>query len=617
MATKPKLSPSEVAFWLREIKSCEERQKHDLIVRNNYPFLIRYYEGRQSSAIHNPHRHSQNTVKMAIINEYFPNINSLISTIMFQNPDILVQATKPFASGTDPLTGLPTQLDVEGNEDTIKGALTHLFKETEALIENRLALFDMLVAGYCGVEVNQIQVSEKELQPGVDKKPQENFFSRAVNGIRNKMLGEEEQERKLEEGIPPREFRYASHDKTVIRRWNPLNILLDYRAERLKDMRYLIKKTVMSHAEFLAMYPDFEGKVAADTADNVIPFTSHHHHDSVKKAMTVYQIQVRKLNGKYENIILTPSAKERELDFFVRPYTTNGFDVKIGTLHKYGVLYPISFAQVNKGLQDDINNYVTHEMEVAERNIPKRGVNKNKKVDTSALNSRVYNDVVECDGGAESVWEMPMTNVSRENKELLGLFQNQNDKGWGVSESRTAGGKANVKFAEELKIQEAGFQNRQIDIQEGLRSLIKDELNTAKDIIATFWDDEKFIKITGGQKPSWYVPEVRGGQVINPLNELLTADYEVDVDISTALRPNKERLKQDTIEFLTWATDPNRLAYLASQGVTVNPNEIKRVSKEFGFNSEQFLIPFQPPPEEASVTGPQGGGVSVQQPSVV
>jgi len=615
MASKPKLSASEVAFWLREIQSCEERQKHDLIVRNNYPFLIRYYEGRQFSDIHNPNRQNQNRIKMAIINEYFPNINSLISTIMFQNPDILVEATKKLA--IQEVAGIPTEIDVEANEDAMKGALTHLFKETDALIENRLALFDMLVAGYCGVEVNQIQVSERELAPGVEKQPQENFFSRAINGIRNKMLGEEEQEKKLEEGIPPREFRYASHDLTVVRRWNPLNILLDYRAERLKDMRYIIKKTIMSHAEFLAMYPDFEGKIAADTATNVIPHTSSHHHDSVRKAVRVYQIQIRKLNGKYENIVLTPSAKERELDFFVRPYTTNGFDVKIGTLHKYGVLYPISFAAVNKTMQDDINNYVTHEMEVAERNIPKRGVNKNRKVDTNALNSRVYNDVVECDGGPDSIWEVPQTHVSKENKELLGLFQNHNDKLWSVTESRIAGSKAGVKFAEELKIQEAGFQARQIDIQEGLRKLIKDELNTAKDIIATFWDDEKFFKITGGEKPTWYIPEVRNGIVINPLNELLTADYEVDVDISTALRPNKERQKQDTIDFLTWATDPNRLAWLAAQAqpVTVNPNEVKRVSKEFGFNPEQFLIPFQPPPPEGT-TGEPTPGVSVQQPTV-
>ena len=40
-----KLTPSEVRFFLAEAKSCEDRQKRELIQRNNYPHLINYYEG--------------------------------------------------------------------------------------------------------------------------------------------------------------------------------------------------------------------------------------------------------------------------------------------------------------------------------------------------------------------------------------------------------------------------------------------------------------------------------------------------------------------------------------------------------------------------------------------
>ena len=40
-----KLNAKEVAFWLSEAKSCEERQLQHLIRRNNYPFLVNYYEG--------------------------------------------------------------------------------------------------------------------------------------------------------------------------------------------------------------------------------------------------------------------------------------------------------------------------------------------------------------------------------------------------------------------------------------------------------------------------------------------------------------------------------------------------------------------------------------------
>jgi len=41
-----KMTTLEVSFWIKEAKSAEERQKKELIGRNNYPFLVQYYEGK-------------------------------------------------------------------------------------------------------------------------------------------------------------------------------------------------------------------------------------------------------------------------------------------------------------------------------------------------------------------------------------------------------------------------------------------------------------------------------------------------------------------------------------------------------------------------------------------
>ena len=293
-------------------------------------------------------------------------------------------------------------------------------------------------------------------------------------------------------------------------------------------------------------------------------------------------------------IVICPSYKESEVDYFKRPYVTNGFNIKIGTLHKYGRIYPVSFAQINKKMQDEMNHYVKFMMEVAERNIPKYVVDKARvKPDAiSILKNKKVNDVASIEGPIQlAIQALSPTNVSVENKELLAIFKDQKEKLWSVSETRMKG-QSQAKFATELEIQEAGFQARQTDIQEGLRELIKQELETLKDIIVNFWDGEYFFKVTGGMKPQWYVPQVINGMVINPLTDLLTGDYMIKVDISTALRPNRERRKKEVIEYLTWLIQ-TALPLLLQTGKTINWDSIARTAKDFGLNPENLFVDLQ------------------------
>ena len=361
----------------------------------------------------------------------------------------------------------------------------------------------------------------------------------------------------------------------------------------------------MSKAEFDAKYPDFRDKVGVGSDD--LEFSRHIQQQHSKK-VKLYEFQIKKRLDRYVSLIIAPSYPHQEIDMFDRSYTTNGFNMKIGTLHKYGKLYPISMAQINKKMQDEINHYVRFMMEVAERNIPKYVTDKNKVlIDAqTALRSKNVNDLVEIDGNTNgAVTPLQPTKLSLENKELIALFNRQKEKGWGVSEPRLAG-KSGSKFMGEIEIQEAGFQAQQMDIQEGLRLLIKSELETFKDIIVTFWDGEYFFKVTGGEKPEWYEPVVVNGIVTNPLTDLLKGDYFIKVDITTALRPSKERRRKEIVDYLTWLTNPNILLLLQQQGKTINIETIKKSAKDFGLNPETLLIDFTP-----SQLPPEGGGGTV------
>lgn len=567
----PKMTYEEVRYWIKEADSCQKRQDVELRDKNHYPFLINYYEGDQYDEAS---RLKRNQRKLCVINEYFPNVNAIIAEIMYQNPDVLAEPTKP---------------DGEENAPIMKSALEYGFKKLDALTENRLGLFDMIMAGYCGVEVNHINSKNIEEQPRPGQN-EESLLGKVGRKVKEAVTGE-----KIEEGIektlPPVEIAYSTPDETYLRRWNPLDILLDYRAERLKDMRYTIKKIRLSYAEFVAKYPDYAGKI---TTDESIPF-SEQINDEHKKTVLLYEFQLRQKN-RYVNFIVTKSFNLHEIDFFERPYITNGFNLKIGTLSEYGKLYPVSFAQINKAIQDDINNYTTFMMEVAERNIPKIGVDKNKvKPDgIAALKSTKVNDIVEVDGSPSNhIHPLHPTSVSNENKELLGLFKDQKDKLWAVSGPRL-GKTGDAKFMGELEIQEAGFMARQSDIQEGLRKLMVAELDTLKDIIAQFWDDPMFFKITGQGKPDWYIseivpnPQTGGTMVKNPLSDILTRDYEIDIDIASSLKPNKERKKKELMEFATWLIERVE-PFLNARGQRLEIEAIKKVMKEWGWNPETLI----------------------------
>ena len=588
---KPQLTRDDVKFWISEIKACEERQKKELMARNHYPMLIQYYEGQQSGKEETPIA-GDSVKKLAVINEYFPNTNSLIAEIMYQNPEITTEARRPEAPS--PVPGqLP--INVEENEPTMSSALKYGFDKLEALNENRLALFDMIYAGYSAVEVNHFfsrePVTPKECEAKLN----------LAQTIMSKFKAEDE----LAENLPPVE-QSKTKDESYMHRWNPLDILLDYKANRLKELRYIVKKIRLSHSEFKAKYPQFANLVRATQSIE----WANHEQEEHRKAVLLYEIQ-QKQKDKYVTFVIASSFDTQELDWYERPYETNGFNIKIGTLHKYGALYPKSYAAVNKSMQDDINNYVTHQMEVAERNVPKRGINTKKvKADgIAALNSTKVMGVVPTDGGAESIYEIPGGRVTIENKELLALFDRHKEKLWSVSEARTGGGSVKPEFAEEIKVQEAGFLARQADIQEGLRQLIREELDTLKDIIVSFWDDAHFFKITGGAKPTWYQPEVRinvnTGQpeVINPLTDILTKDYEVDVDINTALRPNKERKRKEVMEYLTWLAG-TAMPILQLHGKMISIEAIEATARDFGLNPKTLLIDMQIPTEQPEEGAP-------------
>jgi hypothetical protein len=406
-----------------------------------------------------------------------------------------------------------------------------------------------------------------------------------------------EVEEKLYTEIPREEAAYSSPDKTYAKRINPCEVILDYRAERIKDTRYRGKVIKMSHSEFKAMYPKYADQINATEG---IPYSAHKN-DSDSKVVILYEVELKKGDTEYCTYLFAKNYKLSEIDYWERPYRHNGFSLKVQTIDEYGLLYPKSRAALNKNNQDDINNYLTFAMEVAERNIPKRIVAKDALDNGAmeALRSNRVNDVVVVKGTASGgkIETLTNTNVSTENKELLQGFFKQSEKLWSVSESRISG-QSNTEFATEIQIQEQGFQVNVRGIQNSVRNLWRQELDGLKDIQANFWDEAYYFQYTGlDGKPTWYEPQVDAmGNVITPLADEITADAEVDIDLSSMLRPNKEKLKKDLTEFATWLISPAVVAIAQMNGKVIDLESINKVVKEWGWNPDNIFKDAAPPP---------------------
>ena len=126
---------------------------------------------------------------------------------MYQNPDIIATAMKP---------------EAEAKEDLMKSSLSYAFDKTDALTENRIALFDMFFAGYCAVEVDHLT----EDRGGMDLLPTEQQMEKRkglierVKGKLKKPKTTDEAEANMAKEEPPKEDPYSTNEHTYIRRWD-------------------------------------------------------------------------------------------------------------------------------------------------------------------------------------------------------------------------------------------------------------------------------------------------------------------------------------------------------------------------------------------------------------
>ena len=115
----------------------------------------------------------------------------------------------------------------------------------------------------------------------------------------------------------------------------------------------------------------------------------------------------------------------------------------------------------------------------------------------------------------------------------------------------------------------------------------------------------------------WYTPEM------GTIADLLIGDYLIDVDITTAERPNPIKDRNESVEYATFMMNPAVTNFLAMKGKQVDISVIEDVVKSYGKNPKTAITdiasalppqvginPTTPITTEAGAVSPiEGGGI--------
>jgi len=365
--TKPELD-----YYKREVLASLKRQRTEFIERIGYEDLIKYLEGLQGKDT------------WTIVDEFSPAVLSVVSSVYYQNPTVSVEAASPEADEYVK----PSMMYLLQNPDfkpyrltdLMRGASVYGMKKSGMKEEMQVSCFDLVLAGYACVEMNH--TTERVEAPtedfGKDEERDSSILNKLIEGAKGLassvtgMFGEKPAEKDDEvtaEDIAKttqKDVRTDTTNRTYCKRWNPLDILFDPRAQVFRESRWIAKKVRMSLAEFNSTYPHLKGKVnPGDEHISELAY-SQHQSDENKKAVVLYELEIKK-KGPRNCILVLHLGLDEAVDYYEKPIITNEFSVKYGSIDKYGKIYPMSRGKKAKRPQDDINHYMTIQFEHVDR----------------------------------------------------------------------------------------------------------------------------------------------------------------------------------------------------------------------------------------------------------
>ncbi len=587
----------ELNYWKGEVKASLKRQNDEFIQRIGYETLVKYFEADQIP-------YGQ---QWCLLDEFSPAIISVISSVYYQNPTVQVEAGTPDADKPiqPRLEYLLTNPEFRpfSQTDLLRGALQYGMKKGGMKEEMQISAFDLMVAGFCAVEINHTstadEVSVEDGDPYANAERSNPIIDKvggAIKGLVDKVMGGDKSQANEEEvaenvaKTTQKDLYTDTSDQTYVKRWNPMDILFDSRAKVFKESRYIVKVVRMTVAEFNAKYPGLKHKNLADSELPNLQYTQHLK-ETNKKCVTLYEVEIKK-KGPRNCVLVLNMALDEPVDYYERAIITNDFSIKYGCMDKYGKIYPMSRAKKAKRPQDDINHYMTIQFEHVDRAQRKIAVYTNGLTEsgkTAQRSSDVY-AIVEKNTPQQVYEVMPAPQVVIENKEIVAAMRESINKSVGTNELAKSGDSDNDTLGQD-QLQTQSFQTNVNAVQDALQDVADELLDGMKDIILQVWDGKDYFKVTGiNGGDAWYDPSM------GPLADILIGDYNVNCNMASAARPNPMKDRQELMELNAMVTSPQMVQFAMLHGQRPSMETLNNLIKTFQMNPEMVFEPIEPLP---------------------
>jgi len=591
---KVEMDKDTLDFWKAEVRSSLKRQKAEFIDRIGYNELVRYFEGLQ---------YPGNKSLLAIVDEFSPAILSVITSVYYQNPTVQVEAANPEADKPVQPSIMYLLQHPEWKPYNLvalsKGALTYGMQKSGMKEEMQVGTFDLMMAGYAGIEMNHSSVNQEA--PQTDQAP----LAEAAEGVGNmigsfldgaksmigKVMGKESKNpEEVENEVmadTQSNLRTDFTDKTYCKRYNPLDILFDPRADVFKESRWVGKRIRLTISEFNSQYPQFKDKISATSSTDSFEVNyADHQNPNNKKSVVLYEIEIKKKGSRNCVLVLHPALDE-PVDYYERAVITNNFALKYGCIDKYGKIYPMSRGRKAKGPQDDINHYMTIQFEHVDRAQRKIGVYMEGLTEAGKAAQRsadVYAIVEKSQ--PQPVYEvMPAPSVVPENELIIMTMKDSINKSVG-SNNLAKGEESDNKTLGQDQIQQQAFQVNINSVQDALQDLADQLVDELKDIQMQVWDGEDYFKVTGIMGgDAWYDPSM------GPLADILVGDYTVRTNIASSARPNPVKDRADLMEMTTFVTSPLIVQFAMMHGKRPSMEPLNNLIKQYNMNPEMVFEP--------------------------
>ncbi len=574
----------QLDYWKGEIKSSIKRQNEEFLLRIGYNELVKYLEGQQGRP------------SWTIIDEFSPAILSVVTNVYYQNPTVQVEAANPDADKlVQPrLEYLMMHPDFKpfNQVDLLRGSLVYGMKKSGMKEEMQIACYDLMLAAYAVVEMNHTtgdteQTMQDASADGSKPNPILDGVVNMAKSMWGKITGEPTTapDEVAEEVVSEtqKDLRTDSTDQTYCKRWNPLDILFDPRAQVFKESRWIAKRIRLSLAEFNAKYPAFKGKVTLGQDQLADMYYSEFEREENRKSVTLYEIEIKK-KGPRNCVLVMYMGLDEPIDYYERPIISNDFALKYACMDKYGKLYPMSRAKKAKKNQDDINHYATIECEhvdKANRKVAFFGDGLTESGKAAQASSDAYALVEK--KSPQAIYEvMPAPQVVIEVKEIISKSTDSLNKAIGTTELSKSGESQNDTLGQD-ELQMQSFQSNVNAVQDALADLADELIDELKDIQLQLWDGNDYFMVTGIKGgDSWYSPEM------GPLADILIGDFTVNCNITSAARPNPMRDRKEFTEYASLITSPPMVQFAMLHGKQPSMEVLNSLAKKFDQNPEMI-----------------------------